>query len=105
MFQVNSEKNRLYEDFDYFHKAADLLALTNRGGNPIEYVDTMLTALKAYNDIVSIREIEDLALDKSQEAKKQIAALYRLMSPDIKRLYQERVETLIKENKNDPENN
>lgn len=96
VIQINSEKNRLYEDFDHFHHAAELLAMTNRGGNPKEFVDTLLSTLKAYNDITSIREIEDLSFDDTQEAKKQISALYKTMSPDVKRLYQERVEGLVK---------
>ena len=95
VLQINSEKNRLYENFDYFHHSAELLAMTNRGGNPKEFIDTMFTSLKAYNDVTSIREIEDLSLDQSEDAKKHIMALYRMMSPDIKRLYQSRVEALI----------
>lgn len=95
VIQVNSERNALYENFDYFQRSAELLEMTNRGGNPQEFVDALMSSLKAYNDISSIREIENLALEESKDAKERISALYKLMSPDIQRLYQDRVSQLV----------
>jgi hypothetical protein len=97
VIQINSEHNALYEDFDYFQRSAELIEMTNRGGNPQEFVDALLSSFKAYNDIESIRKIEGLAFEDNQEAKSRISALYKLMSPDVQRLYQERVAGLVKE--------
>lgn len=99
VIQINSEHNDLFEDFEHYQRAAELLELTNRGGKPSELLGTILDSFKAYNDIKSVRKIQDLSLDKTEEAKKRIHALYKLMSPDIQRLYYNEVDKLINPDK------
>lgn len=100
VLQLNCEPNRLYENFDYFQSAAELLAQTNRGGDPREFVDTIVSMAKAFNDVDAVRQIEDLALDISDpeaktEAQEKIRALAKHITPDIRRLYQDRLKEIL----------
>ena len=100
VLQLNCEKNSLYENFDYFQSTAELLAQTNRGGDPREFVDTVVSMAKAFNDIDAVRQIEDLALDISDpgaktEAQEKIRALAKHITPDIRRLYQDRLMEIL----------
>lgn len=100
VLQLNCEPNRLYENFDYFQSTAELLAQTNRGGDPREFVDTIISMAKAFNDVDAVRQIEDLALDISDpeaktEAQEKIRALAKHITPDIRMLYQDRLKEIL----------
>jgi len=96
VLQINSETNRLYENFDHFQRAAELLEMTNRGGNPLEFVEATADILKAYNDVDSMRQINALALDDTEEAQQRIKALHKLMSPDMQLLYREQIKSIVR---------
>lgn len=101
VLQVNNEKNRLYENFDHFQHAAELLGKTNRSINPKEVVDSIVDITKGYSDMVAIRQIEELALDMDdQDSQKKVKALYKGMSSDMQMLYQSRVKEMLAQ-KND----
>ncbi len=100
VLQLNCEKNPLYEDFDYLQNAAELLAQTNRGDDPGEFVDNIVSMAKAFNDVDAVRQIEDLVLDigdpdTGAEAQKKIRALAKHITPDIRRLYQDRLTKIL----------
>ena len=96
VLQVNQEKNRLYNDFDYFQDAAELLARTNRGGDAREFVDTFVSMARAYTDVDAIRQIEEMALDVGEDdVRARLTALAKHMSPDMKRLYEERLREIL----------
>ena len=100
VLQLNREKNPLYDNFDYFQNAAELLAQTNRGGDPREFVDTVVSMAKAFNDVDAVRQIEDLALDISDpeaktEAQEKIRALTKHITPEMRKLYQDRLEEIL----------
>lgn len=95
VLQVSNEKNSLYENFDYFQYAAELLAKTNRD-NPREVVDSIVSLTKGYSDIAAMRQIEELALDiDSPDSRKKVKGLYKSMTPDAQRLYQSRIEEML----------
>ena len=96
VLQINQEKNRLYNDFDYFQDAAELLARTNRGGDTREFVDTFVSMARAYTDVDAIRQIEEMALDVGEDdVRARLTALAKHMSPDMKRLYEERLREIL----------
>jgi hypothetical protein len=96
VLQINQEKNTLYNDFDYFQDAAELLARTNRGGDAREFVDTFVDMARAYTDVDAIRQIEEMALDVGDEdVRARLAALAKHMSPDMKRLYEDRLREIL----------
>jgi len=95
VIQVDSKKNKKFEDFDYYLGAADLLRQTNRGGNPADIVNTVVEVLKSYNDIEAIKEIEDLSLDADdEETRKLIKAYHSSMSKEVRNLYYGKVREL-----------
>jgi hypothetical protein len=96
VLQVNSERHDVYDDFDYTRDAAALLERTNRGGDPVDYARSVRDTFRSVHDMRAIREIEDLSLDAgAPDVDERIRALYRSMSPEVKRIYQRRVEELI----------
>ena len=96
VLQINNEKNSLYEKFDYFQNAAALLQKTNRGGDPREFVDGVVTLLQGSNDMYAVKQIEELAFDvNDEEGRKKVKALYKLMTSDMKRLYKSRVDDIL----------
>ena len=100
VLQLNCERNTLYEDFDYFQNAAELLAQTNRGGNPREFVSTIVSMAKAFNDVDTVRQIEDMSLDindteAEDEDQKKIRALVKHLTPEMRKLYQDRVDKIL----------
>jgi hypothetical protein len=96
VLQLNNEMNRLYENFDHFQSAADLLQKTNRGGDPKEFADRIVSVFQGYNDIDAVRKIEDLAFElEDEDSRKKLKALYKSMSPDMKRVYQTRINELL----------
>ncbi len=98
VLQVNQEKNALYNDFDYFQGAAELLARTNRGGDAREFVDTFVSMAQAFTDVDAIRQIEELALDVDEDdVRSRLAALAKHMSPDMKKLYHDRLKEILTE--------
>ena len=95
VFQVDSKTNRKYENFDYFLGAADLLKQTNRGGNSVDKINSVVDLLKNYNDIEAIKEIENLSVDSGDaETNELIKAYYNSMSNEIKPLYKDKVKDL-----------
>ncbi len=95
VIQVDAKHNKKLELFDYFLGAADLLKLTNRGGDPTELVHTVVDILKGYNDVQAVREIEELSLDAyDEEVMKRIKALHKSMSNDARSLYKDRIKEL-----------
>ena len=97
VLQINQEKNTLYNDFDHFQDAAELLARTNRGGDAREFVDTFVNMAQAFTDVDAIRQIEDMALDvdDDEEVRARLAALAKHMSPDMKKLYHGRLKEIL----------
>jgi hypothetical protein len=95
VIQIDSKPNKKLETFDYFFGASDLLKQTNRGGDPAEIVTTIVNLFRGYQDLVAIREIEDLSIDADDEnIKKKIRAWHKSMSRDIRSLYLARVKEL-----------
>lgn len=96
VLQINQAKNTLYNDFDYFQDAAEMLARTNRGGDAREFVDTFVSMAKAYTDVDAIRQIEEMALDVGEEdVRARLKALAKHMSPDMKKLFEERLQAIL----------
>ncbi len=95
VLQINNEKNSLYEDFDYFQQAADLLRKTNRG-DPAQITNSITSIVKGYGDITAMQKIEDLSLEINEDSKKKINALYKSMTSETKRLFQSRVKEILK---------
>jgi tRNA isopentenyl-2-thiomethyl-A-37 hydroxylase MiaE len=95
VMQVNNERNDLYENFDYFQNAASLLSRTNRGDDPRQFVDSIVSMAKGYNDIKSMEHIERLVTRSDEESKKMMQALYNSMSSDMQILYSSRVKELL----------
>jgi hypothetical protein len=95
VMQVNNERNDLYDNYDYFQNAANLLGRTNRGDDPREFVDGVVSMAKGYNDIKSMEQIEKLSPRNDAESKKMIQALYNSMSSDMQILYSSRVKELL----------
>jgi hypothetical protein len=96
VLQVDSRENKRYDNFHHFQDAAELLAMTNRGGNPREYIDAVLGVFEASGEIHSIRRIERLASDaKNYEAREMARALLKHLSPDVRKVYEPRVNDLF----------
>jgi len=95
VLQINNEENNLYENFEYFQYAAELLAKTNRD-NPREVVDSLVNVAKGYGDIAAMRQIDKLALDMDAPySRKKVKAFYKSMTPDAQRLYQSRIKEML----------
>jgi len=96
VIQINSEHNQLYEGFEHFQKAAELLAKTNRGGNMQELVQTLVDSVQDYNDINNIQRIENLRYDTDVPGINQkIKALFKSLSPQLKELYKPTYDKII----------
>jgi hypothetical protein len=101
VLQVNNEKNSLYENFDHFQHAAELLGKVNRGGNMRGVVNSVVDIAKGCNDMAAIRQIEELALDMDdKDSQKKVKALYKGMSPEMQGIYQSHVKEMLAQ-KND----
>ncbi len=96
VIQINNERHDRYKEFDHWKNAAELLALTNRGGDPAEIAAGLAELARGYNDVKSIREIEDLALDlDNKENRERVKALNKSLSPDIRKIYEDRIKALL----------
>ena len=102
VLQVNNEENKLYENFDHFQRAAELLKKTNSGGNLREVVDTIVSVSQGYNDMDATRKIVALIpkMDtkddkKREEVEDKIKAHYNNMSPDMQELYQSQMNAIL----------
>jgi hypothetical protein len=96
VLQIDSKENKKLESFDYYLGAADLLKKTNRVGSPVDVVNTAVSLFKSYNDIIAIKEIENLSLDlEDTYSKEKIKAYYNSMSDEVKLLYKTRVRELL----------
>ena len=95
VLQINSEKNTLYENFDYLQQEADLLRKTNRG-DTAQIVEGVVTIVKGYGDIAAMRSIEELSLEIDENSNKRIKALYKTMTPETKKLFQSRIKEILK---------
>lgn len=71
VIQVDAKPNKKLESFDYFLGAADLLKLTNRGGDSTELVHTVVDIFKGYNDSQAVCEIEELSFEADNEEVKK----------------------------------
>src|SRR5262249_15634916 len=86
VLQVNSEKNDLYKDFNYFQNAAELLKLTNRAtGQVTEGLSLIADIFKNANDTKAVKEINDLQHDVDDAAVvERIKGLRKMLSGDMK---------------------
>jgi hypothetical protein len=86
VIQVNSEKNDLYKDFDYFQEAAALLKLTNRKTDQVAQAIGMIAELfKQAGDVKAVKEISNLQHDVDDPAVvERIKGLRRMLSGDMK---------------------
>ncbi|MHC4692138.1 MAG: hypothetical protein ACYS67_05295 [Planctomycetota bacterium] len=87
-----------YEKFDYYQGAAELLSKTNRNRNIMEFVDIVVDGLQSYNDITTIKQIEKLeySFAPPEERVEKAQALYKNLSDDFIKLYQNKFNNLIK---------
>ncbi len=102
VLQINNEENKLYEKFDHFQRAAELLKKTNRGGDLGEVIDTIVNVSQGYSDMDATRKIEALIPkmdtkddEKRKEVKEKIKAHYNSMSQDMQKLYKLRMDEIL----------
>ena len=97
VLQINSERSNLYDNFDYFQHAAQLLDKTNRGGDPREFVNLAVSMFQAHTDIDAFRKIEDLAFEMQDEKSREKAkALFKHISPESRKLFEFRFNELLR---------
>jgi hypothetical protein len=95
VLQIDAKANRKLAAFDYYLGAAGLLRETNRGDNAADIVATVVDMYKGYCDIRAIKEIEDLSFDAhDKDTKKMIKAIYKSMSKETRKIYQERMKEI-----------
>ncbi len=91
VMQVNSEKHKSYEDFDYVKGAAELLALTDQKGGLDEFIEVAVQGFSAYADIRAIDEIEEMRRDLDEdETFAKAEALFKGLDPDLADYYETR---------------
>lgn len=98
VIQIDAKQNDLYNDFDAYKGAADIIALTNRGsgGAAGDILQITAEAVRAANDVAAIRRIENLSVDiGNPKAAERIQAEYRALSPEMQRVYKERVQRFV----------
>jgi len=97
--QVNAEKRDEYEDFEYHQNAAELLAMTNRGGDMSDFISTAVTGFESYADLATIEEMEAMQDDLGdEETLAKFKALFKGMSSDVKSLYRNKYKDILEEN-------
>jgi len=86
VLQVNSEKNDLYKDFNYFQNAAEFLKLTNRKTSQVsEGISLIASVFKSASDAKAVKEISDLQHDVDEpDVVERIKGLRKLLSGDMK---------------------
>lgn len=98
VLQVNRELHKEYDDFNYYQAAAELLRKTNRGGDPAEFVSTTVKLFEGANDLLTIRDIEDLRFDANDpEVRKKIKALERNLTGEMRVLAESRIKQILGE--------
>ncbi len=96
VIQIDAVANKKLESFNYMVEAADLLKRTNRGGDPSNYIASLVELFRGYNDLAAMQEIEDLSVDADDdEAREKIKAFHRSMSRETRVLYRDRVKDLV----------
>ncbi len=96
VIQVDAKKNRDLENFDHFVGAADLLAETNRGGTAADIVNEIVGLTRKAADIDAILEMEGLSIDAGEaDVKKEIKAIYKSLSPQLQKLYEQRAKEIL----------
>ncbi len=96
VLQVNSETNKLYDGFEYYQGAAELLSKVNRKGRIQDFVGIIKDSLETYYDRDMINEIEGLRFDVDDDSTKQkINALYKKLTPQMKELYKDRLKEIL----------
>ena len=93
VLEVSAQSYPAYEDFEYHQGMAELLRKTQRGENPSELVDAGVEVMRGYRDYRLIEELEEMLLAREAEPSRERAmALYRLLSPRMRHLYEARLE-------------
>ncbi len=95
VFKVNNENNPDYENFDHFLRAAELLAKTNRDGNPQALISSVVEITRGISDLNAALSIEENRFDTSSNTKKLIQAHWNGMSPSMKAIYEKRYSEII----------
>lgn len=97
VIQIDAKKHELYDKFDHYKGAAEIIARTNRSsGVATDILDVTSQLFGAAQDVYAIRRIEDLALEADDpETAALIKAELKSMSPDLQRMYQDRVKEIL----------
>ncbi len=96
VIQINNEKNKLYDHFDHFQNAAELLSKTNRAQSAMGIIPTLIDLATGVNDSTVIAQIEELAFDlEEDDNRKKIKALFKHLTPSIRRLYEPRLKSFL----------
>ncbi|MEO0854313.1 MAG: hypothetical protein AAFY15_12545, partial [Cyanobacteria bacterium J06648_11] len=97
VLQIDARKHVLYENFDSHKGAAEIIARTNRSsGLANDILAVTSEVVGAAQDIHAIRRVENLSIDASDpETAELIKAELKSMSPDVQRMYQDRVKEIL----------
>lgn len=88
---VNAMEHKAYDKFDYFQGAAQLLEMTNRGGDLGSILSQVTSYGTSFSDMETVKRIESLRPTASDPAiQTQANALFQSLSSDMKLIYQDR---------------
>lgn len=98
VFRVDSRRVDHYEGFDYFAKAAEFMARTNRTAPSAQRVVSELSALmRGALDAEAVLEIQKLAPNAGDAAVRQkIEALFNGLSPEMQAAFKPLYDAIIK---------
>ncbi|MDD3043492.1 MAG: hypothetical protein PHW56_11290, partial [Methanosarcinaceae archaeon] len=94
--RVENRKNAPYENFDHFRQAAELLEQLKEEGCTADVMENIIELYQSHIDMETSGKIEKLLPAVEMDAKKQVEALYRKMSPEMQKLYAERLKAIRK---------
>lgn len=97
VLEIVSQENPAYDKFDAYQNVAELLAMVNRGDRPTEFLEFGAELMRSHRDYRWLDEIETLALQQppSPDARNRILALYRMLTPRARRLFEPRLKALL----------
>ncbi len=97
VLQIDARPHTLYENFDHYKGAAEILAATNRSEGPGADVVALTAGLMSNAaDIAAIRRIESLSINAADETvAKKIIAEYAALSSDVQLIFRERLNQIL----------
>lgn len=97
VIQIDAKEHELYNEFDHYKGAAEIIARTNRSsGLASDIMKVTSDVYGAAQDVYAIRRIEAMSVNSTDPAvAEKIKAEWRSMSPDMQRMYDARVKEIV----------